>query len=158
MAALRRSLMVRSRFEEVAVANGNCDLERFVEAQNPMFEDVLEELRAGRKTGHWMWFIFPQLEGLGRSPMARRYELRSRREATVYLAHPVLGQRLRQCTEALLDVEGRSIEEILGTPDDLKFRSSMTLFAHAEGETRLFRRALEKYFGGAFDPLTLARL
>jgi uncharacterized protein (DUF1810 family) len=140
------------------VADPDFDLERFVEAQNPIFADVLRELRGGHKTGHWMWFVFPQLAGLGRSSTARRYALRSRADAGAYLAHPVLGPRLRQCTQALLDVEGRSIEEVLGHPDDLKFRSCMTLFAHADGDTELFRRAIEKYFAGAFDPLTLARV
>jgi uncharacterized protein (DUF1810 family) len=134
------------------------NLERFVQAQTPVIEQVLQELRAGRKASHWMWFVFPQIEGLGRSPMAQRFALASREEAAAYLDHPVLGPRLRECTRLVNEVEGRDIEEILGYPDNLKFRSSMTLFAHATADDRLFVDALRKYFGGAYDPLTLDRL
>ncbi|HJS91628.1 MAG TPA: DUF1810 domain-containing protein [Steroidobacteraceae bacterium] len=133
-------------------------LERFVEAQDPVIERVLLELRAGRKTSHWMWFVFPQIQGLGHSPMAQRFAIGSRAEAEAYLAHPVLGPRLRECARLVNEVEGRTIEEIFGYPDYLKFRSSMTLFAHAGTDPRVFVEALRKYFGGEYDPLTLDRL
>ena len=134
------------------------DLERFVEAQKGVFEQVTRELRAGRKRSHWMWFIFPQIAGLGHSEMARRYAIPSLAEAAAYLQHPVLGLRLRECTQLVVDVEHRSIDQILGYPDDLKFRSSMTLFAHAGADEQVFRDALRKYFDGVEDPLTLNRL
>ena len=133
-------------------------LERFVRAQEPLIGQVLEELRAGHKASHWMWFVFPQIQGLGHSPMARRFAIASRAEAEAYLAHPVLGARLRECTRLVNEVEGRGIEEIFGHPDHLKFRSSMTLFAHATPDNRLFMDALRKYFGGAYDPLTVQRI
>jgi len=134
------------------------DLERFVQAQEPVIGQVLQELRAGRKASHWMWFVFPQLEGLGHSPMARRFAIASRDEAKAYLAHPVLGPRLRECTRLVNEVEGRDIEEILGHPDHLKFRSCMTLFAQATTDDGVFLDALRKYFAGEYDPLTLERL
>lgn len=134
------------------------NLERFVAAQAPVYEEVCAELRAGRKRSHWMWFIFPQIAGLGGSAMAVRYAIASREEAAAYLAHPVLGPRLRECTALVLQVEGRAIDEILGEIDAMKFRSSMTLFAHAAEENRLFLDALQKYFAGQADPLTLDRL
>lgn len=134
------------------------DLQRFVDAQNPVFDQVCTELGQGQKRGHWMWFIFPQLAGLGHSDMAIRFAIASRQEAEAYLAHPILGPRLRQCAQLVLDVEGRTIQQILGYPDDLKFRSSMTLFAHSTADNRIFQDALEKYFGGKPDPLTLDRL
>ena len=134
------------------------DLQRFIEAQNSCFERVCGELREGRKQSHWMWFIFPQLQGLGRSPMAIRYAISSKQEAQAYLDHSILGPRLRHCTELVLSVEGRSIQHILGTPDDLKFRSSMTLFMTAASENTLFKAALEKYFAGEPDRLTIQRL
>jgi len=134
------------------------DLERFVEAQADCYEEVTRELRAGRKSSHWMWFIFPQIAGLGHSEMARQYAISSLAEATAYLEHPVLGKRLRECTQLVNAVEGRSIDQILGYPDDLKFRSSMTLFAKAGADDRTFREALEKYFEGKEDRLTLERL
>jgi uncharacterized protein (DUF1810 family) len=133
-------------------------LERVVRAQEPVIEQVLEELRAGRKASHWMWFVFPQIQGLGHSPMAQRFAIASLAEAEAYLAHPVLGARLRECTRLVNEVEGRAIEEIFGYPDDLKFRSSMTLFAHATADNRVFMDALRKYFGGAYDPLTVQRI
>jgi uncharacterized protein (DUF1810 family) len=133
-------------------------LERFVQAQEPVIERVLAELRAGRKSSHWMWFVFPQLAGLGHSPMAQRFAIASRAEAKTYLAHPVLGPRLRECTRLVNAVEGHGIEEIFGHPDYLKFRSCMTLFAQASPEDRLFADALRKYFAGEYDPLTLERL
>jgi uncharacterized protein (DUF1810 family) len=133
-------------------------LERFVQAQEPVIEHVRAELRAARKTSHWMWFVFPQLEGLGHSPMARRFAIASREEAEAYLAHPILGARLRECTRLVNAIEGRGIEEIFGYPDYLKFRSSMTLFAQAAGDDRIFTDALRKYFAGEYDPLTLEKL
>ena len=133
-------------------------LERFVKAQAPVYDRVLAELRVGAKRSHWMWFIFPQIEGLGHSATAREFAIRSRAEAAAYLEHPLLGPRLRECTRVVNEVAGRSIGEIFGFPDDLKFHSSMTLFAHAASENREFVDAIEKYFGGEFDGLTLDRL
>lgn len=133
-------------------------LEHFVQAQAPVIERVLAELRAGRKASHWMWFVFPQLEGLGHSPLAQRFAIASRAAAKAYLGHPVLGPRLRECTRLVNEVEGQGIEEIFGYPDYLKFRSSMTLFAQVSADDRLFGDALRKYFSGEYDPLTLERL
>lgn len=133
-------------------------LERFVKAQKSVFEQVLSELRAGRKRSHWIWFIFPQLKGLGHSAMAQEYGIASREEAEAYLQHPVLGPRLKQCTELVNAVEGQSIEAILGYPDDLKFRSSITLFATVAPEEAVFKEALGKYFSGEPDQLTVQRL
>ena len=133
-------------------------LQRFVDAQDPVYEHVCSELRDGCKTGHWMWFIFPQIRGLGTSPMAIKYSISSRDEAEAYMRHPILGARLRECSRLVNIVEGRSIREILGSPDDLKFRSSMTLFAHATTENQVFKEALQKYFKGESDRLTLERL
>ncbi len=132
------------------------NLERFVAAQNPVYAAVLAELAAGRKRSHWMWFIFPQLEGLGRSAMARQYAIASIDEAIAYLAHPLLGARLRECSALLAGIDGRSANQILGDPDDMKFHSSMTLFAHAAPLEAVFRACLEKYFGGLPDTATLA--
>ena len=134
------------------------DLERFVTAQEPVYERVLAELRAGEKRSHWMWFVFPQVAGLGHSDMAKRYALSSLAEAKAYLAHPVLGPRLRECTALVNGVDGRSINDIFGYPDDLKFHSSMTLFARAAGDDHVFADALEKYFDGTPDKQTLQRL
>jgi len=133
------------------------DLERLVTAQAPIFSAVLNELKAGQKRSHWMWFIFPQLRGLGRSPTAEFYGISSLDEARAYLAHPVLGPRLILCTETVLAVEGRSLQAIFGSPDDLKFCSSMTLFALAVGQGEsVFRRALDRYCGGRLDERTVA--
>jgi uncharacterized protein (DUF1810 family) len=134
------------------------NLQRFVDAQDPVWVQVCAELRRGFKTGHWMWFIFPQLRGLGFSAMANRYAIASLAEAAAYLDHPVLGPRLRECSRLATEVQGRTIGEIFGYPDDLKFRSSMTLFAHAASDSAVFTDALRKYFAGAFDPATLDRL
>ena len=120
-------------------------LERFVAAQDPVFEEVRAELRAGRKRTHWMWFVFPQMKGLGHSPMAQKYAIGSREEAAAYLEHPILGPRLRECTALVNQIEGRSLDQIFGYPDDLKFRSSMTLFAQASSDNQVFKAALEKY-------------
>jgi uncharacterized protein (DUF1810 family) len=134
------------------------DLKRFIEAQAPVYERVQCELKAGRKRSHWMWFIFPQIEGLGYSNTARKYAIANIAEAQAYLQHPVLGLRLRECTETVTAVQGRSINEIFGSPDDMKFKSSMTLFAHATEENQLFKDALEKYYGGEEDSLTVEKL
>lgn len=134
------------------------DLRRFVEAQAPVYEQVRRELAAGRKTSHWMWFIFPQIRGLGHSPTALLFAIGSIAEASAYLEHPVLGQRLRECTALVNAVEGKSASQIFGSPDDLKFRSSMTLFAAAAPDESTFQQALEKYFGGEPDRLTLGKL
>jgi uncharacterized protein (DUF1810 family) len=133
-------------------------LQRFVDAQNPVFAQVHAELGRGRKTTHWMWFVFPQLAGLGRSRLASEFAISSLQEASAYLNHPVLGPRLRECTRLVNQVEGRSIEEIFGYPDDLKFHSCMTLFAHATTDNQEFEAALTKYFAGEYDPATIERL
>jgi uncharacterized protein (DUF1810 family) len=134
------------------------ELERFVKAQDPVIEEVSAELKRGAKEGHWMWFVFPQLKGLGSSWMAEKYGISSLDEAKAYLAHPVLGPRLIECTGLLNRVKGRSAEQILGSIDALKFRSSMTLFSAAAPGDETFRTALDKYFGGKPDQLTLDRL
>jgi uncharacterized protein (DUF1810 family) len=134
------------------------DLDRFVRAQAPEYERALAEIRAGRKHSHWIWFVFPQIEGLGSSSMSKRYAIRSRAEAQAYLSHSVLGARLRACCEALLALEHRSALEIFGSPDDLKVRSSATLFACVSEPGSIFERVIEKYFGGRRDPETLRLL
>ena len=134
------------------------NLERFVSAQVDVFPQVLAELRAGQKCSHWIWFIFPQMKGLGRSPQAESYGIGSLEEAAAYLNHPILGPRLEECTILVNEVAGRTINQILGFPDDLKFRSSMTLFARAAGESSVFDDALKKYFGGELDPKTVTLL
>ena len=138
--------------------NDPYNLQRFVDAQDAVYERVVEELRGGRKSSHWMWFVFPQLRGLGQSQMAHTFGIGSRAEAEAYLKHPVLGPRLKECTRQVNLIKGRTIEEIFGYPDDLKFRSSMTLFASVEREDQLFKTALDKYFGGAPDARTLELL
>ncbi|MCU1350208.1 MAG: amino calpastatin [Acidobacteria bacterium] len=134
------------------------DLQRFVDAQRSIYADVVAELRRGEKRSHWMWFIFPQLAGLGHSSMAQTYAIGSIAEARVYLDHPILGARLRECTRLVCAVDNRTIHQIFGSPDDLKFRSSMTLFARAAPEEAVFEEALAKYFAGEPDPRTLQRL
>jgi len=133
-------------------------LQRFVEAQNGVYDRVLAELCAGDKRSHWMWFIFPQLKGLGSSSMAARYAISGLPEAEAYLQHEILGARLRECSELVLQMEGRTIEQIFGYPDYLKFRSSITLFARAATDNRVFNRCLEKYFDGEPDSATLRLL
>ena len=133
-------------------------LQRFVDAQAEVFTEVLAELRAGRKPSHWIWFIFPQMKGLGSSAQATYYGIGSFDEATAYMRHPILGPRLVECTELVNQVEDRTIREILGAPDDMKFLSSMTLFARAAEDDAVFRAAMEKYFGGKPDRLTLELL
>lgn len=130
------------------------DLGRFVTAQEGTVTQALSELRAGRKRSHWMWFVFPQIAGLGSSPMAQRYAVASLDEARAYLAHPILGPRLRDCTDAALAAQGTA-HAIFGSPDDMKFRSSMTLFAQAAPDETLFLRALDRFYGGERDRRTL---
>ncbi|WP_316232451.1 DUF1810 domain-containing protein [Bradyrhizobium sp. SZCCHNR1051] len=136
----------------------DCDaLGRFVDAQNSIYSRVTAELAAGAKQSHWMWFVFPQVEGLGHSAMAQRYAIRSRAEAEAYLTHPLLGPRLLECTRLVLAVQGKSLRDILGVPDDAKFRSCMTLF-DSISPNGIFARALDRYCDGARDPATLAFL
>lgn len=134
------------------------DLGRFLAAQKPTYDDALAEIRDGRKRSHWMWFVFPQLDGLGSSPIARRYAIESLAEARAYFDHPVLGPRLCECAGAALGVGGRSALEIFGTPDDLKLRSCATLFAQVAPAGSVFHRLLDRYFTGAPDPRTLELL
>lgn len=134
------------------------DLRRFTQAQAPVYDRVVEELRAGRKRSHWMWFVFPQLRGLGSSPTAERYGISSLDEAGAYLRHPVLGPRLHECARLVNEVQGRSIGQIFGAPDDLKLCSSMTLFARATADNADFVALLGKYYGGRQDQLTLKLL
>jgi len=134
------------------------NLRRFVEAQDLVYRSVISELRAGVKQSHWMWFVFPQIAGLGHSAMADKYAIASLDEAKAYLAHPLLGARLKECTELVLAVTGKTARQILGSPDDMKFRSSMTLFAQAAPNEPLFRDALKKYFDSKDDAATLERI
>lgn len=133
-------------------------LERFVRAQEPVYDQALDELRRGHKQTHWMWFVFPQLEGLGASPTSRFYGISGADEARAYLKHPVLGPRLLECATALLQIDGRSARDILGPPDDLKLQSSATLFSHISPGDSPFDRLLEKYFQGMRDGRTLQLL
>jgi len=146
--------------EGAATVNSTCDLQRFIDAQEAgrTYVRALAELRAGRKQTHWMWFVFPQLEGLGSSFMARKYAIASAEEAAAYLAHPILGPRLRDCVAAVNAVDGKTAHEIFGSPDDLKLRSCLTLFAHATAENGAFLAALAKYYDGEFDPATVRGL
>jgi uncharacterized protein (DUF1810 family) len=134
------------------------NLERFVAAQDPIYHRVIAELRRGMKQTHWMWFVFPQIAGLGRSAMAERHAISSLEEARAYLAHRLLGPRLLECTQAVLDVDDRGAHAIFGSPDDVKFHSSMTLFAHTANNPEPFRAALDKHFGGKEDVLTIQKI
>lgn len=134
------------------------ELHRFILAQDAVWKSVLDELWQGEKRSHWMWFVFPQLAGLGSSPMAERYAIDGAEEARAYLAHPLLRERLDVATTMMLDISGRSLTDILGTPDDRKFRSSMTLFAEVAVDDGLYRQALARYCGGQGDARTLALL
>ena len=134
------------------------NLKRFVEAQARVYDQARRELEAGRKQSHWMWFIFPQIAGLGQSATSIRFAIASMDEAKAYLAHPVLGPRLKECARLTLDVEGRTARDIFGPVDEMKFRSSMTLFARAAPKEDVFQRCLDKYFAGGPDPATLARI
>jgi uncharacterized protein (DUF1810 family) len=133
-------------------------LQRFVDAQQQVFERTCRELRQGRKQSHWMWFVFPQIKGLGHSETAQKYAISSREEAAAYLAHPILGPRLRECSRIVANLEGVTGEDIFGYPDETKFRSSMTLFTQVAADNDVFKRCLEKYFDGEPDPATLAAL
>ena len=137
--------------------NDPFNLQRFVDAQSPIFDQVSSELRDGVKRSHWMWFIFPQIKDLGQSQLTRKFAISSREEAKAYLEHPILGLRLIECTELVNLIEDRTIEQIFGYPDDLKFRSCMTLFANVS-DNQIFVDALSKYFNGESDPSTLQRL
>jgi uncharacterized protein (DUF1810 family) len=134
------------------------DLQRFVDAQDRCYDAVLGELRSGKKRSHWIWFVFPQLRGLGRSPTAVRYGISSLDEARAYLGHDVLGPRLRECTRLVARIDGRSADEIFGRPDNLKVASSMTLFARATDDDAEFRAVLDKLYNGEDDPATVERL
>jgi uncharacterized protein (DUF1810 family) len=127
------------------------DLQRFGDAQNRVYGEVRSELESGRKRTHWMWFIFPQIRGLGQSPTAQRFSISSLDEARAYLRHPVLGPRLLECTRLVQSIEGRTAQQIFGSPDDLKFRSCMTLFAEADARRPEFEAAIRKYYGGEYD-------
>jgi uncharacterized protein (DUF1810 family) len=134
------------------------DLDRFVDAQLDVYGSALAELRAGRKRSHWIWFIFPQVAGLGQSEMSRKYAIGSSDEAAAYLAHPLLGPRLRECATAVLSHGDLDVDEIFPHPDNLKFQSSMTLFADVAPDEAVFQACLDRFFDGAADPATLARL
>ena len=134
------------------------NLGRFLEAQEGIYETALEELRSGHKRTHWMWFIFPQVAGLGQSPISIQYAIADREEARAYLDHPVLGQRLRQCAQAVLDLQDRTIPQVFTFPDDLKFHSSMTLFEEVDEPGGVFRKILDKYFNGSLDLATIKHL
>jgi uncharacterized protein (DUF1810 family) len=142
---------------EIRPMDDRFNLQRFVDAQDGVYPQVLDELRAGHKRSHWIWFIFPQIEGLGLSPTAKEFAISGRDEAVAYLQHPVLGPRLRACAQLLLDAPERSITTILGSPDDMKFRS-MTLFAEVAADKAVFVAALEEFYNGKPDPLTLRKL
>jgi uncharacterized protein (DUF1810 family) len=152
------SLAVAARIRDIVSAvipEHAFDLSRFVDAQQGLYERAVAEIRSGQKRSHWMWFVFPQYEGLGASPTSRYFAIRSLEEARAYLAHPVLGPRLVECSEALLQVAGRTAHEMFGSPDDLKLRSSATLFASVAPAGSVFRHVLDQYFGGQPDPATL---
>lgn len=134
------------------------DLQRFVDAQAGVYDNVVDELRSGRKRSHWMWFVFPQLRGLGSSPTAQHFGIESLAEARAYLAHELLGPRLRECVQLVNQIADRSASQIFGWPDDLKLRSSMTLFARATDDDQDFRALLEKFYDGEEDDQTVARL
>lgn len=137
---------------------GRYDLRRFVDAQDRVYDTVIGELRRGAKRSHWIWFVFPQLRGLGHSPTAVRYGIASLEEARAYLAHDVLGARLRECARLVAAIDGRSADDIFGWPDNLKVRSSMTLFAHATEDNADFHAVLDKFYGGEEDPVTVEQL
>ncbi|MGA6096575.1 DUF1810 domain-containing protein [Stutzerimonas marianensis] len=138
--------------------NDPYNLQRFVDAQRSTYDQALAELQAGRKHSHWMWFMFPQIAGLGHSAMAQRYAIQNRDEAVAYLGHALLGPRLQACAEALMQHADRSARQILGSPDDIKLRSSMTLFDAVAPEAGIYRRVLDAFYDGEPDPATLSRL
>lgn len=131
------------------------NLERFIYAQEPIYKNVLSELKQGKKTSHWMWYVFPQIKGLGSSLMTQKFAISSLEEAEAYLKNPILGLRLRQCTQLVLNLEGCDVEQIFSHPDNLKFQSSMTLFLYATKDNQIFKNALLMYFDGKPDPRTL---
>ena len=135
--------------------NDPFDLERFIEAQNPIYNEVLKELEQGQKKGHWMWYVFPQIHSLGHSAMAQRYAINSQEEAIAYVGHALLGERLRECTQLVINTKGRTAKQIFGHPDVLKFRSSMTLFSRVEKSSQIFDDVLLKYYEGKPDKRTL---
>jgi uncharacterized protein (DUF1810 family) len=147
-----------SKGKDAMAGDVDYDLHRFIEAQNGIYEQALSELKAGRKRSHWMWFIFPQIAGLGTSSMAEKYAIRSAEEASAYLADSILGGRLLRCVEAILSVNGGSAHDILGSPDDIKLRSSMTLFAAVSDHGSPFHKAIEHFYDGKFDDRTIAIL
>ena len=130
------------------------DLDRFIDAQKTIYRQALQEIQVGRKLSHWMWYVFPQLAGLGSSPTSVRYAIKSGKEAVAYLAHPILGPRLVECSDAVLQIEGRSAREIFGSPDDMKLRSSATLFASVSPDGSVFHKVIDRYFDGALDDRT----
>lgn len=150
--------MTSATMSTASEAADRYELSRFLAAQDGIYEDALDELRSGQKRSHWMWFVFPQIDGLGTSPTARRYALRSLGEARAYLEHPVLGARIFECTNVVNELRGRTLLQIFGTPDDLKFCSSMTLFERAAGPASPFAIALDKFCSGARDAATLGLL
>ncbi len=154
---LRAATLFLKNSKPVKFMNHNdpYNLQRFVEAQSRCYQSVCAELKAGRKLTHWMWFIFPQWKGLGYSSVATFYAISSRPEAAAFLAHPILGSRLMECTRLVNAVKGRPVDQIFGDPDNLKFRSSMTLFAEVAVENQVFLQALQKFFNGEPDQLTL---
>jgi len=151
----RAKIVVALQLRSTAMNDDPHDLQRFVDAQDPVYSSVRAELARGSKTSHWMWFVFPQLKGLGRSETARHFGIASAEEALAYWLHPVLGPRLKECTELMLAVEGKTALQILGSPDELKYCSSMTLFERVAPEETAFGRAIEKYFGGRRDERTV---
>ena len=165
MSSLNRKDYLAKLVEEGAVgkllssdAADPFDLQRFVDAQDRAYDTALDELRSGRKRGHWIWFVFPQLQGLGRSPTAMRYGISSIDEAVAYLDHPVLGPRLRECARVVAGIQGSSADDIFGWPDNLKVRSSMTLFARATVDNADFRAVLDRLYDGVEDALTVEQL
>lgn len=150
--------MARPEWHDGTTMDDPHDLRRFVDAQEPVWPAVTAELARGAKASHWMWFVFPQLKGLGRSRTAQHYGIASRDEALAYWRHPLLGPRLKHCTELMLAVPDRSALQVLGSPDDLKFRSSMTLFEQVAPDEPAFARAIERFFGGERDTATLSLL
>ena len=137
------------------IMNDLFDLNRFVDAQNHIYDSVVSELKNGEKRGHWMWYIFPQVKGLGSTSTSVRFAISSKNEAISYLNHPILGERLKQCTELVLNINGRTSEQIFHYPDTLKFRSCMTLFDVASESDGIFKDAIQKYFGGSADQRTI---
>jgi uncharacterized protein (DUF1810 family) len=148
----------RSRTGNLMAMDDLFNLQRFLDAQEPVYGQVCAELRQGRKSGHWMWFIFPQIRGLGRSDTAQYFAISSSDEAKKYLDHPVLGTRLQECVELVMQIKKGSVGQIFGYPDNLKFHSSMTLFAQTAEDGTIFLLALERYFGGKLDSQTSARI